>query len=493
MVKNFIFVKIIVLTFINHIFSKIVLPLHLLPRENYKLIYPQNSPSDIIDTENRKTFYTIFQIGYPPQKVPLIIKPTSEKYIITNITPDNNISTYYRKYNFSKNFLSEYDYYSEAKSISSKLNWCRECEYNPMAECCSLNDDVIFYEDLELKNKTVNINFESRSDIEDNITGEIGLNLYDIVGRSYNTFLGILNKSSLIYNFNWYFDFNLSKNQEEKLIIGSLPHEDHPSSYSKENLFFTKSLIVTGRELTQMKFTKIYSIDNYQEQNITNEFYTNVELSYDSNIISCDSKYKNYLYQKLNDLLEANICFNETIKEFDSYRDYSFFYCKKESNVKNKLKEIIKPIYFYSDDFNYTFEINPDEIILENGDYIYIQIIFDAVSSRWTLGKIFTSKYKFVFNQKNKQIGFYNKKGSSNTGDKDNNSFRSKILWIISGIIVLCAILILLGYFIGKYLNKARKKRANELLDDFDYIQDNKDENNKNINNVIVDDDKNIN
>ena len=69
----------------------------------------------------------------------------------------------------------------------------------------------------------------------------------------------------------------------------------------------------------------------------------------------------------------------------------------------------------------------------------------------------------------------------------------SKILWIIIGIIVLCAILILLGYFIGKYLNKARKKRANELLDDFDYIQDNKDENNKNINNAIVDDDKNIN
>ena len=66
-------------------------------------------------------------------------------------------------------------------------------------------------------------------------------------------------------------------------------------------------------------------------------------------------------------------------------------------------------------------------------------------------------------------------------------------MWIISGIIVLCVILILLGYFIGKYLNKARKKRANELLDDFDYIQDNKDENNKNINNVIVDDDKNIN
>ena len=100
MVKNFIFVKIIVLTFINHIFSKIVLPIQLLPRENYRLIYPQNSPSDIIDNENRKTFYTIFQIGNPIQRVPLLIKPTSDKYLITNISNVNNNSIYFKKYNF---------------------------------------------------------------------------------------------------------------------------------------------------------------------------------------------------------------------------------------------------------------------------------------------------------------------------------------------------------------------------------------------------------
>ena len=487
MVKNFIFVKIIVLTFINHIFSKIVLPIQLLPRENYRLIYPQNSPSDIIDNENRKTFYTIFQIGNPIQRVPLLIKPTSDKYLITNISNVNNNSINFKKYNFSKNFLLEYDYYSEAKSISSKLNWCRECEYFPLDECCSLNDNIIFYEDLSFNNKTVNINFQSMSNIEDNITGEIGLNLYDFVGRLYNTFLGILNRSGLIDNFNWYFDLNSLNEPEGKLIIGSLPHEDYPSSFLKENLFFTNSLIVTGRELMQMKFTKIYSIDNYKEQNITNEFNNLVEFSYDSNIISCDSKYKNYLYKKLNDLLKANICFNETIREFDLYRNYSFFYCKNQNDIKNKLNEIIKTIYFHSDDFNYTFEIKPNEIIKEKGDYIYIQIIFYAVSSRWTLGKIFTTKYKFVFNQMNKQIGFYNKK------DSNYNSYNNKIIWITSAIIALGGMLILLGYFIGKYLNKARKKRANELLDDFDYIQDNKDENNKNINNIFVDNDKNIN
>ena len=212
--KNFIFLKILVLSFINHIFSKIVLPLDLLPRENYKLIYPQNSPADIIDTENRKSFYTIFQIGYPIQKVPLIIKPTSNLYIITSISYDNGNSIQYKKYNFSNNFLSEYDYYSETKSESSKLNWCRECEYSPLTECCSFNDYILFYEDLNMKNKIVNIKFESMSHVEDNITGEIGLNLYDIDGRLYNTFLGVLNNSKLIDNFNWYFDFNTSDDEK---------------------------------------------------------------------------------------------------------------------------------------------------------------------------------------------------------------------------------------------------------------------------------------
>ena len=491
MVKNFIFLKIAILSFINQIFSKIVLPLSILPRENYKLIYQNNSPSDLIDTENRKSFYTVFQLGNPIQKVPLIINPTSNYYIINSINHNNYTSRDHNKYNFSKNFLTEYDYFSEIKSDSAKLNWCRECEYFPYSECCSFNEDIIFYEDFDKKSKKVNINFESMSNCKDNITGQIGLNLYDLKQRSYNTFLGILNNSKLIENFNWYFDFNSINDKEAQLVIGSLPHIDHPSLFSSKNLFFTNSLIVTGKELTQMRFTRIFINDNNENENEINEFSTNAELSYDSNIISSDSKYKQYLYEKMKDLFEEKVCFSEIIKDFDYLGNNTFFYCKNETNVKDKLKQIIKPIYFFSNDLNYTFEITPKEIIKENGAYIIIQIIFPNFSSKWNLGKIFTSKYKFVFNQKNKQIGFYH---TENPYNVDNISINyNQIIWIISSIICFCFILIFFGYYIGKYLNQTRKKRANELVDDFDYVENNNDEKNNCKNNLLVDEEKNIN
>ena len=69
----------------------------------------------------------------------------------------------------------------------------------------------------------------------------------------------------------------------------------------------------------------------------------------------------------------------------------------------------------------------------------------------------------------------------------------NQIIWIISSIICFCFILIFFGYYIGKYLNQTRKKRANELVDDFDYIENNNDEKNNCKNNLLVDEEKNIN
>ena len=55
-------------------------------------------------------------------------------------------------------------------------------------------------------------------------------------------------------------------------------------------------------------------------------------------------------------------------------------------------------------------------------------------------------------------------------------------------LIILCIIFIFLGIKIGKILSKSRKKRANELLDEYDYSERDG-ENIRNINN----DNRNIN
>ena len=228
MSKNNILIKIVIFAFINNVLSRIVLPLKFLPRNNYKLLYPINSSYDLIDKENRQSFYIVFEMGKPNQNVPMILKPKSNFFILTNICSNfTNITfdDFSTKYNFSKDFMDKYDYYCSAKSDTSVLNYCRDSEYYYADEYCSFNDYIMLFEDFNMKNKRANINFETVEKMVDNITGEIGLNVYNRDGRSYDSFLGVLRANKLIDNYNWYFEFNSSDKKEANLIIGSLPHE----------------------------------------------------------------------------------------------------------------------------------------------------------------------------------------------------------------------------------------------------------------------------
>ena len=105
-----------------------------------------------------------------------------------------------------------------------------------------------------------------------------------------------------------------------------------------------------------------------------------------------------------------------------------------------------------------------------------------------------------MFNYDSKTIGLYlsNKKDEEiNQDDKNktnsmineekgsSRSIKRTILEILFGI---C--LVIVAYFIGKKINEQRKKRANELQDDYDYYTNNKvgindinekEENNENI------------
>ena len=86
-----------------------------------------------------------------------------------------------------------------------------------------------------------------------------------------------------------------------------------------------------------------------------------------------------------------------------------------------------------------------------------------------------------------KQIGFYRKLKTIKETPKD-----FTILIKTSVIIVLSIILIFLGVKIGKIFNKSRKKRANELVDEYEYYSESNNENKCNINNDSIDN-RNIN
>ena len=223
----------------------------------------------------------------------------------------------------------------------------------------------------------------------------------------------------------------------------------------------------------ELKFDEIFT-ENKVNFNESNQY---VDLNSESDLIVGSNEFKKYLLTLIEELNKTNKCFNDKFKGYeeinDHYSDYEFFYCKNDKDTKKKLYEIIPSLYFFSKELQYTFELTNDQILLENGDYIYINIVF-TFSYKWRLGKQIALKYKFVYNTEGKKIGFYKK-----YKDKEKSNKYSKYLYYLL-ILGLCIIFGVLGVILGRYLyNQNKKKRANELKDDdYEYFPEEK--NNKN-------------
>ena len=147
-------------------------------------------------------------------------------------------------------------------------------------------------------------------------------------------------------------------------------------------------------------------------------------------------------------------------------KKYNGYYCKNNINIKS-----MKNIQFFNKDYNYTFELNPNELFIKNNNLYFFLIYFDHYpTDNWILGKTFLKKYQFTFDMEGKTIGFYtniNENGKNFYGKTSNFSTIALIFCII--------IIIGLVMFIFFYLRKRqfKKRNANELDDDFSYIPKN--------------------
>ena len=119
---------------------------------------------------------------------------------------------------------------------------------------------------------------------------------------------------------------------------------------------------------------------------------------------------------------------------------------------------------------------------------IFPKDVKDNNKNIWYLGEPFYKRYPFTINLDAKTIGFYldkkdiNKKANISQGIiKDNyesnniNNSGVKNILIKIGEILIGIGLLFLAYYIGMKVKEGRKKRANELKDDFyEYISDDK-------------------
>ena len=443
--------------------------------------------SDVINYWGKNIIYTESSIGTPPQKIKIILNSQSYGVNLFQHMCDISDSLYIKEN--SNTFYIE-------KNINS---------YHPMKNASIINETLYFYNKVnntkELKPlKYMKIIYsdndkyiqEDSYEYHDNTCINAGLGLGWMYYQDVQT--NLISQIKKGYNLETYdFTFNYNSENEGKVVIGAEPH-----IYDQEN-FFELQYRITGavngvndRDWF-LNFDKLYHIYKVKSTGtIVNEnigLIKSIKIQFDLGLIIGPDDYKKTIeLHFFNDLIKEGKCYEEVLLDKNTV-----FYCEKsaEDNIKNDFPTL----YFEMKQFNKIFELNYKDLFREKNEKFYFLVYFQEYSfaNYFSVGKIFLKKYMFTFNHNTKMIGYYNEDLPG--GKKKNNNNESfftqhKILFIIL-VIVLIIVFGVLGFFLGKLVyDKVRKKRINEVDDNYDYNpQENDNDNNDKNNNLIINND----
>ena len=459
--------------------SSLVLPIETLTIDNY-IRGNYSSYQEIIRNLLYKNIYTIFEIGTPVQKVPLFIKVDGIEFEITSLSfKRDNFIPYYSTYNLSSIF-NKYNFFNENKSLIYQTEGCSKnyLIIGDHQEDCLSYDTIFFYQDKNLENliKFENFDFNLVKNKDENITGVLGIGQFDNLVYVEKIFLKILKEKNIINNYNWYFKFDSWNNSNGKIIIGSLPHEDYPDIFSEEDLLYIRipEVFSTATKYIQIEFDEIYT--NYKNSTYSIELLIqNAIFNFHSDITIGTKEFERKIKDKfLDNFIENKKCFEEKLKLYlDDITELKFYYC--DINVKENLYKILPSIKFVSRDLKFIFELSKNELYKIEGNYIYFLILFDSgKQNNWILGRPITLKYPFVFNSESNKVALYRKIKTKKDSETEREKINYKRIFLVFIVIIISIILVILGIIIGKILyGISRKKRANELIDNYEYISDN--------------------
>ena len=124
--------------------------------------------------------------------------------------------------------------------------------------------------------------------------------------------------------------------------------------------------------------------------------------------------------------------------------------------------------------FGFCFEFNYKDLFKEKNDKMYFLIYFNLKNNnayRFIIGQILIKKYLLTFNYDTKMIGFYDKNIQVVSKEEEKNKYYYEHdIKIIILFIIIFILFLVIGFFLGKKIyDKKRKKKANELVDDYEY------------------------
>ena len=447
---------------------------------------------DILSKLNKNQLYTPIEFGIPSQNIDFFLSMEIKMFsVLKNYCPEGNNSSYIPEN--SKRFVSSYNY---------------NLTYSKMIKGKAAEDSVRFYYDLNLENKRYINDFPFL----------LGYSLFNVTSNNkYCGILGLFHKleKEIFYfkslasflkskreidSYSWgifYFDkensFNISENIK-KIYDGYLIIGITDADYL--NIFNTTTIIndygiENGDNYIGLNFQKIFFYNNKEIKYLCNN-NTLINFVIDNNYNIINTEYYNVIKENyFKKYISKNICLEKALTLSSGFQEHIII-C--DSSMKINLKSF-PTLYFFNVEFEYTFNLDFNDLFIEINNKIYFLIIGkDMESNIWSFGKMFLKKYPFMFNEDKKTISFVylnkyykkeeqDKEKDTNENESNNSNLKQffKDYYLIIIIIICIIIGIIFGVFIGKKIWKKRRTRANELDDNVDYIE-NDDKYNKMIN-----------
>ena len=360
------------------------------------------------------------------------------------------------------------------------------------------NENITLYTDLNISKI---ISFQNFNFIKCNPSPEI----FDIINRNYfcgylglqisssndyfewNSIIYQLKTERYIFNQKWCIIFNQNKitNHDGALILG-IKEEEYKDFFNigsiKNNEY---KIIYSSKTFSNSNygiiFDEIYYFFNNQKYNFLKFIEGIFVIDYD--YIIANEEYfdsiKNNFFSKY---IENKLCFIDKTKKFIKTKKsdmqlLNIIFCDKSKISIDELKNF--PILQLKHvNFDEIFEFNYEDLFLETKNYFIFKILLNENNKRvWNFGRTFLKKYQFIFDNDQKTITYLglNKPEEKNDTKKEEHSeknfFRNKLYLILILVILIIGIAVLVGLFLGKkFCNQHKKKRANELDDDYEYI-----------------------
>ena len=341
--------------------------------------------------------------------------------------------TKYPKYNNSKSssfktlnnsiIKNQYSYFIESKLSQENFNILN----NNIEIKCLLTNKISYYEGIHypgLLGLGIKENIRIEKEYE-------GTNFIQQL-KSYNLI------SSYVFTIKFHNNY-----KKGEIIIGEKP-EEYNKNYHPEGFKQVQTEKITSSVVWSI------SIDNLIVDNNTIENDVVIRLKLESGVIKPTYALQKYLENNFFiPHLSNKSCFKNRTEDFFGI----YYYCNKNIDLKS-----FPVINFHLKPFEMNFTLTYEDLVVEYKGRYFFLFVFQDYIERFEVGYPFLKKYEFVFDQDKKIIGMYKQvKGSF--------SFMNLMIFIF--IFVIFCLLIFSVFILYK---KQRRRRINEIDDNFDYF-----------------------